>query len=167
FFVQYVTSQNLDVPVGFDFERGGCTAVVHVYGKIGRYLDGSCLFGEGEFGIRRIVAAELLEALLNYTSALPFTMEEDAPMIKRDDSKVYTSALADLMIEGKVGACPWCGRPMLLLRKTSKPFCRQSHQTRYNEKARKMLVDGASVNDVIASFEHIQPATIRNWNLAK
>lgn len=81
----------------------------------------------------------------------------------RSGRNTFASTLADLLIEGKVGACPHCGRPVFMPRKSSKPFCGQAHQTRYNEKARRMLDRGASVDEVSDAFPHIKYATISGW----
>lgn len=126
-------------------------------------LSGTYLLPEGEFELKCLAASFMLSGLINYQTATPFRTDPGTLAIKRNDSESFASVLADLMIAGKVSACPWCGRPVLLPRKSSKPFCRQSHQTRYSEKARAMLNDGASVDEVSEAFPHIQKATIRGW----
>lgn len=118
---------------------------------------------QDSFMLKRIAASFLLTSLINYQSAKPFVNDWETLAIKRDDSESFASVLGDLMIAGKVSACPWCGRPVLLPRKSSKPFCRQSHQTRYSEKARAVLNDGATVDEVADAFPHIQYATISGW----
>ena len=163
YFIRFVTGQSLNTNITFDYKRNEGTTRITVCGKIGRYLDKGCSTREYEFQLKRIVAAFLLQALVNYTSALPFSMDDKVPMIKRDDSRRFTSTLADLMLDGKIDSCPWCGRPVMRPRKSSKPFCRQSHQTRYNEKARVMLNGGASIDEVSEAFPFIQYATICGW----
>ena len=116
-----------------------------------------------EFGMKRLAASYLLASLVNYCSSTPFDIDPETLGLMRSSRNTFASALADLLIEGKVGACPHCGRPVFMPRKSSKPFCGQAHQTRYNEKARKMLGRGASVDEVSDAFPYIKYGTISGW----
>ena len=116
-----------------------------------------------EFELKRLAASYLLASLVNYCSTTPFDVDPETLGIMRSSRNTFASTLADFLIEGKVGACPHCGRPVFMPRKSSKPFCGQAHQTRYNEKARQMLNRGASVDEVSDAFPHIRYGTISGW----
>jgi len=113
--------------------------------------------------LKRMVAVYLLSSFVNYCSAAPFSVDLESLRLVRSNSSTFASTLADFAIAGKIGACPYCGRPVFMSRKTSKPFCRQSHQTRYNESARQMLNRGADVDEVADAFPHIRYGTISGW----
>lgn len=117
-----------------------------------------------EIGMKSVAAAALLSSLVNYqATALPFVTDKRTLELRRSDESSIAATMADLIIAGKIGACPHCGRPVLMPRKSSKPFCKPAHQTRYSEKARKMLDSGASVDEVASAYPHIQRETIANW----
>lgn len=115
------------------------------------------------FALKCMVAAYLLSSFVNYCSATPYTVNPESLRLAKSNSSTFASTLADLAIAGKIGACPYCGRPVFMPRKTSKPFCRQSHQTRYSERARQMLNRGAEVDEVADAFPHIRYGTISGW----
>ena len=117
---------------------------------------------DDEFERKRLIAAALLPSLLNYMSIKPFLVDESFTLVRRSDDS-WAGLLADCMIQEKVIACPWCGRPVLTPNESSKPFCRPSHQTRYNEAAHAMLDDDASADEVSEAFPHINRKTIVNW----
>ena len=146
-------------------ERGEITARIQ-YTSILRDpygADGMSPLPESGFELKRVVASFLLASILNHGSALPFSVDLETLALQHGKRNTVVNALADSMIAGKIDACPWCGRPVYMPRRNSKIFCRQSHQTRYSEKARAMLDGGASVDDVAAAFPHIQPGTISGW----
>lgn len=164
----------LPVPAYFDLDEAspskqeGCTAIpVRIgYNEMLRFPgEENDLFvlPSDDFQLKRLAAAYLLSSLVNYCSAMPFGINPATLELMRNENSTFASALADFAIEGKIGSCPLCGRPVFMPRKTSKPFCRQSHQTRYNEKARKMLDKGASVDEVSDAFPHIRYGTISGW----
>ena len=126
-------------------------------------LEGMTPLPENGFELKRVVASFLLASILNHGSALSFSVDLETLALQHGKQNTVVNALADSIIAGKIDACPWCGRPVYMPRRNSKIFCRQSHQTRYSEKARAMLDGGASVDDVAAAFPHIQPGTISGW----
>ena len=164
----------LPVPAYFDIDAAspsdqeGYTAMpVRIgYNEMLRFPgeeDGLFVLPSDDFQLKRLVAAYLLSSLVNYCSTMPFGVNPSTLELMRNESSTFASALADFAIERKIGSCPLCGRPVFMPRKTSKPFCRQSHQTRYNEKARKMLGKGASVDEVSDAFPYIRYGTISGW----
>ena len=114
------------------------------------------------FDQKRAAAASLLVWLLN-RSDMVFYEVDNLFGIQREEHRSVYNELADLMIAGKIYACPTCGRPVLMARKNSNPFCKKSHQTRYSERARAMFRNGATVDEVADRFKHINRATIANW----
>lgn len=169
-----LTNSILPVPATFDVDRAepgegdGYTRIpvkISYEGMLRFPDDGNGLFvlPADEFEMKRLVASYLLASLVNYCSSTPFDVDPETLGLMRSGRNTFASTLADLLIEGKVGACPHCGRPVFMPRKSSKPFCGQAHQTRYNEKARRMLDRGASVDEVSDAFPYIRYGTISGW----
>ena len=147
--------RNFSIPVSVSFIR------IAMYTQFTGIKTGSP-WPNDEFKRKRLIASALLPSLLNYMSIKPFLVDESFALVRRSDDS-WAGLLADCMIQEKIIACPWCGRPVLTPNKSSKPFCRQSHQTRYNEAAHARLDSGASVDEVAEAFPHINRKTIENW----
>lgn len=126
------------------------------------YFNGAHKMPNDDFEKKRICASALLSSLLSYQSQIQFTNNPDTLELERCE-ETLTACLGDAIIAGKIQACPWCGRPVFKKHDSSKPFCRKSHQTRYNEAAKKMLARGASVDEVADKYPHINRKTIENW----
>lgn len=76
----------------------------------------------------------------------------------------FFAVVADEILNENIKACGNCGKPVYVgKRVNSKPFCNRGHQNRYNEKAKRMLKNGAAVDDVIAAFPCVGEKTIRGW----
>ena len=113
---------------------------------------------------RQIVAACLLAGLADHQRGMKYRFDREPRSVIKWGNSSFTDALMDSMLDGKVASCPYCGKPVDLKRKSSKPFCKPSHQTRYSEKARAAFRAGATPEEVAEQFPHINPETIRNWN---
>lgn len=117
---------------------------------------------DDDFEEKKAIASILLASLLNYMSTMPFLVDESYSLMRRDDDS-WAGTLADCMIQKKIIACPQCGRPVYKPRENSKPFCKQGHQTRYHEAAKRMLYKGESVESVFKKFPSIHRETIETW----
>ena len=119
-------------------------------------------FPDSELEQKVVLAGRVLVKLLNQRSGERYCWTESDGLIDSSNDS-FSDAMASAIRGGKIQACPWCGCPVLMPRKSSKPFSKQSHQTRYSEKAHALLNSGASVDEVSEEFPFIQRATIRNW----
>lgn len=116
-----------------------------------------------DFEVKRVIASALLVSLISYQTAAPFTFDEETLALKRNDADTFTSTLAEAIVSGKICACPWCGRPMLLQREKAMRYCTPTCRTLYNREAKRMLKAGATVEEIHESFPVIQIETIRGW----
>lgn len=80
------------------------------------------------------------------------------------DNRAPIILVMDAIVEGRVTACPVCGKPVYLKnRKNASPFCKPAHNTTYERRARRYLENGASVDEVKGAFPHVDKETIRTW----
>lgn len=112
---------------------------------------------------KRLAAAALLETLGAICSKPDYLANPETLAIQRCSGNNIVSDLMEYIADGKLIACPVCGCPVLLPRKTSTPFCMKQHQVRYHERAQRMLKKGASVDDVASAFPYIARETINSW----
>lgn len=110
-------------------------------------------------------ASQILVYLLNISSMNPFNYDNGSRrvVISPNFGLGIEGTLGVMITEGKVCACPHCGRPVYMPRKTSNPFCRKSHQTRYSEAAKAMKDRGAKPEEIAKRYPHINPETILGW----
>ncbi len=113
--------------------------------------------------LRCMVAGPLMSSLLSYRSAASYQYDFESLRLTRNEGSTYSDKLAEAIMSGKVRACPYCGNPILMLKESSSPFCRSSHQTRYSEEAKSLLKMGASKEEIVARFPFINKKTILNW----
>ena len=112
---------------------------------------------------KRALAAGLLETIAASFMADSYTTNRKTLMLERNTERNIVSVFLEYIADGKVTACPVCGRPVLMPRKSSSPFCTKQHQVRYHERAHKMLDGGSSEDDVAKAFPHIKRETITGW----
>jgi hypothetical protein len=168
------TRQSLERPVYFDpehnrfddehdtFEAPATVPYETVcYWPYGQFAERHLPNGQTE--LKAIAASALLLELVNFSVDTPYRLDASTLSLKRSEDTSIASVLADSIISNKISACPWCGRPMLRLRRSSKPFCKKAHQTRYSEKAKAFFDKGASAEEVAEAFPYIKRATIENW----
>ncbi len=135
--------------------------------KVGRYpffpSDSYMHLRSDEFEWKRIAAAAILPSLLNRMTAEQYALDPETHKLLHGDANALVNMLAEYIIDGRIRACPHCGRPVLMLRDSSKPFCGKSCQQRYREDAQRMRASGASVDDVSTAYPCINRKTIECW----
>lgn len=117
---------------------------------------------DGGFLEKRLFAASLLSSLLCYRASIKFEIDADSYMLKRS-GEGYVSFLGDAIIEGKVTACPHCGRPIYKPRASSMNYCSDSCRTLYNRAAHNLFNSGANIDEVKERFPFVNIKTIESW----
>lgn len=113
---------------------------------------------------KRVAAAGMLETLAITCSAPDYKTNPGTLAIQRKDGSNLVSAFVDGILDGKVSACPACGRVVYKPRATSTPYCSPGCKTAFNNKAHDMYLGGASVDEVYEAFNrHIGKSTISKW----
>lgn len=94
-----------------------------------------------------------------------YQMDQRSMEWKHHDNRAPIVLVMDAIVEGRVTACPVCGKPVYLKsRKNASPFCKPAHNTTYERRARRYLKNGASVYAVEDAFPHVDKETIEAWS---
>lgn len=176
YFMQAILETRLNTPARFDAAsvadygdgRSFVVAVEVPFNNVGKYpfphLEEKYRLANDEREWKAVAVAAIVPSLLSYMTANAYGIEVGTLTLRRN-SNTLVDMFADSLMAGKVRACPRCGRPVLMPRESSKPFCSANCQQRYREHALKMFERGAAEQDVIAAFPCISAKTISNWYL--
>lgn len=94
-----------------------------------------------------------------------YQMNQQTMTWEHCDNRAPIILVMDAIVEGRVTACPVCGKPVYLKnRKNASPFCKPAHNTTYERRARRYLESGASVDEVKSDFPHVDIGTIETWS---
>lgn len=93
-----------------------------------------------------------------------YQMNQQSMAWERCDNRAPIVLVMDAIVDGRVAACPVCGKPVYLKsRKNPSPFCGTAHSNTYHRRAKRLLESGASVAQVRDDFPYVGIATIDGW----
>ena len=113
---------------------------------------------------KRIIAACLLETIADSCVEFAYRTNGETLLLEKDESA--SNAVAEFIgyiVGGKIATCPECGKPVLMPRETSTPYCSPTCKKAYNRRAQDMWLSTYDVERVIAAFPCISPDTVRGW----
>ena len=96
--------------------------------------------------------------------AARYQMSQTDMTWKTINTKTPIVLVMDAIVNGRVTACPVCGTPVYLVaRKNPTPFCGVAHNNTYHRRAKRLIIDGVSVDDVCNEYPLIPRDTVKSW----
>ena len=93
-----------------------------------------------------------------------YQMNQQSMDWERCDNRAPIVLVMDAIVDGRVAACPQCGKPVYLKdRSNPTPFCGTPHSNTYHRRAKRCIENGMPIEQVRNEFPYIGEATIEDW----